>query len=327
VDLSGTTVSRATLHNWDEVKRKGVYDGATVRIAKAGEIIPQVLEVLSELPEGAAPAGPPTTCPSCGGPILRAEGEVALRCPNRFGCPAQLQARVEHFVGKGGLDVDGMGTSLVAQLIAAGLVRDLGDVFLLEHAAIAGLERMGDKSAENVVRGIASVKANLSLARLVTALGIPLVGEVAAQAIAGAFEDFRGFVHATEADLGRLDDLDGVGPKIAGAVRAFLADPNERAVLEKVLAAGVDPKNAARPEGPLSGVRICITGTLSKSREAYKKLIEAAGGHFSTAVTKETQFLVAGDKTGDAKLKSAQKHGARVIDEAGLERLLEKGAP
>ncbi len=324
VELSGTTVARATLHNWDEVRRKGVYDGCTVLIQKAGEIIPQVLEVVSA-PAPDRVVTPPAHCPSCQAPVERADGEVAVRCPNRFGCAAQLLARLEHFVGKGGLDIDGMGPSLIAQLVERGLSKTPAEMLTLDAARLASLERMGEKSAENVVRGIASAKANVSLARLVTALGIPLVGEVAAETVARAFDDFAGFVHASEESLARLDGMDGVGPKIAGAVRDFLADPGERALLEQILAAGWNPRNAAPKDGPLVGVRVAITGTLSRSRDAYKKAIEAAGGTFSPSVTRGTQYLVAGENVGDAKRKAADKHGTRIISEADLETLLAGG--
>ncbi len=325
VELSGTTVSRATLHNWDEVRRKGVYDGCTVLIQKAGEIIPQVLEVLSA-PHDAQVAEPPTTCPSCGTALSRGEGEVALRCPNRFGCPAQLLARLEHFAGKGGLDIDGMGPALVAQLVEHALVRSPADLLGLDVARLVALERMGEKSADHVVRGIASAKTNVSLARLVTALGIPLVGGVAAETVARAFDDFAAFVAASPESLARLDDMQGVGPKIAAAVKTYLADPGERAILEGILAAGWNPQNAAPKDGPLVGLRIAITGTLSKSRDAYKRAIEAAGGQFSTSVTKGTQYLVAGENLGDAKRKAAEKHGTKIIGEAELETLLSTGS-
>ena len=324
VELSGTTVARATLHNWDEVRRKGVYDGCTVLIQKAGEIIPQVLEVVSA-PAPARVAAPPAHCPSCQTPVERTSGEVAVRCPNRFGCAAQLLARLEHFVGKGGLDIDGMGPSLIAQLAERGLAKAPADLLTLSAGDLASLERMGERSAENVVQGIASAKANVSLGRLVTSLGIPLVGEVAAETVARAFDDFAGFVRASAESLARLDDMDGVGPKIAGAVRDFLADPGERALLEQILAAGWNPRNAAPREGPLEGLRIAITGTLSKSREAYKKAIEAAGGQFSPSVTRGTHYLVAGESVGDAKRKAADKHGTRILSEAELETLLSGG--
>ncbi len=324
VELSGTTVARATLHNWDEVRRKGVYDGCTVLIQKAGEIIPQVLEVVSA-PEPARVAVPPTSCPSCQTPVERAGGEVAVRCPNRFGCPAQGLARLEHFVGKGGLDIDGMGPSLIAQLVERGLARAPADLLTLDAERLSSLDRMGERSADNVVQGIAFAKANVSLARLLTALGIPLVGEVAAETVARAFDDFAGFVHASDESLARLDDMDGVGPKIASAVKDFLADPGERALLEQILAAGWNPRNAAPKEGPLVGLRIAITGTLSKSRDAYKRAIEAAGAQFSPSVTKGTQYLVAGDNVGDAKRKAADKHGTRILSEADLEALLAGG--
>jgi len=325
VELSGTTVARASLHNWDEVQRKQVGPGDTVLIEKAGEIIPQIVAVTARASHQVF--APPTHCPSCGEPLVRAEGEVALKCVNKISCRAQLVEGVQFFAHRDAMNIDSLGPKLVFQLIERGLVRDVADLFDLRVEQLAELERMGQKSAENVVRALETARREATLSRLLIAIGMPHVGEVAARAIAARFADLRALVDAPPAELrAQLESVRGVGPVIAGAVADFLAEPRNRAVLEKLVARGVNPKEPQRKVGgPLAGLSFCVTGTLSKPRGEVKKDIEAAGGRFVTGVTKETHYLVAGGDTGESKLAAARKHGTKILDEVGLYVLIKGG--
>jgi DNA ligase (NAD+) len=323
VELSGTTVSRASLHNWDEVSRKGVGTGDVVLIEKAGEIIPHIIAVTER--RSAAPFAPPTHCPSCGETLLRAEGAVALRCINKLSCQAQLVEGVQFFAHRHAMNIENLGPRLVAQLVERGLVADVADLFDLTIEKLLPLERMAEKSAHNIVEGLDKSRREATLSRLVIAMGIPHVGEVAARAIAGEVRSFDALLRLSREDLAALlEELRGVGPVIGQAVADFLAEPRNRSVLEKLRERGVhpvEPERATR-EGPLAGKAVCVTGTLSKPRGEVKVDIEAAGGRFASAVTKGTDYLVAGADTGEAKLLAAKKHGTQVIDEEELYRLL-----
>ncbi len=324
VALSGTTVSRASLHNWDEVARKDVRVGDTVLVEKAGEIIPQVVTVIVEQrPPGTEPYPIPTRCPSCESPLRRREGEVALRCENREGCTEQLRQSIAFFAQRDAMNIEGLGEKLVAQLVAARLVRDPSDLYQLTAAQLAALDRMGDKSAQNLVENVARSKPQ-SLTRLLTALGIPLIGEVAAAAVADRFGALATMMEREPSSLREaLLEVPGFGDERARAVAEWFGDARNRAVVERLRAAGVDPVAHRRPStGPLAGKSLCVTGTLARPRDEVKAAIEAAGGRFVSSVGKGTDYLVAGEKTGAAKRTSAEKFGVRVIDEATLERLL-----
>lgn len=327
VDVSGTTVSRVSLHNWDQVGRLGIGDGDRVLIEKAGEIIPQVLAVTerAETPRWHAP----NRCPFCDDTLVREDDKVVLVCPNRLGCPAQRQAALEFFGGRGQLNIDGLGEKIVAQLLDAGLVRDVADLFDLTAAQLGRLERFGELSAANLVAAIAKAKADATFSRLLAALGIAHVGGVVARPIAARYGRLSALVAAADATtsdelVAQLTEIEGVGAIIAGAVDRFLRDPHARAVLDKLLARGVDPAEpvATAVDGPLTGKTLVVTGTLTAPRGEIHKRIEAAGGKVAGSVTKKTSYLVAGEDTGKAKLEAAAKHGVPVVDEAGLERLL-----
>jgi DNA ligase (NAD+) len=293
-----------------------------VLVEKAGEIIPQVLAVVQR-GEGASPAAPPSSCPSCGATLEPREGEVALRCPNRLGCPAQRREAIEFCCGRGQMNIESIGPKLVAELVSSGLVQDVADLFDLTVEKLAPLERMGEKSARNVVESLERARREATLGRLLAALGIPLIGGVAARAIAARFQSLEALLGTAPAELREaLDAIDGVGEKIAESVTAFLSDPTTRAVLAKLEARGLSPREPQATQGPLGGRKFCVTGTLSRSREQVRADIEAAGGRFVAAVGKGTDFLVAGDKTGEAKRGAAAKHGTRVIDEAQLYRMI-----
>lgn len=332
VAVSGTTVSRVSLHNWDQVGRLGIGTGDRVLIEKAGEIIPQVLGVTerADTPRWSAPAA----CPDCGTALVRAEERVVLCCPNRLGCPSQRQATFEFFAGRGQLNIDGLGEKIIAQLLAAGLVADVADLFDLTADALAGLERLGETSAKNLATAIAAARDNATATRLIAALGIPHVGGVVARAVAARYRRLSALLAAADATtsevlVAELEELEGVGGVIARSIDAFIRDPHARAVLDKLIARGVDPlePEVARAEGPLAGKVIVVTGTLGAPRPVVQQRIEAAGGKVAGSVTKKTDYLVAGADTGKAKLEAAAKHGVAVIDEAALEALLAGGAP
>src|SRR5262249_35548779 len=245
-----------------EVARKGVGAGDRVLVEKAGEIIPQIVAVVER---GAGQRfTPPTACPSCGETLVRAEGEVALRCPNRLSCRAQPVEGVQCFASA--MDLENLGPKLVAQLCERGLVRDVADLFALRAGALADLDRMGEKSAENIVRGIEKARREATLSRALSALGIPHVGEVAARAIAQRFERLGELIRLLPEELAaRLEGVRGLGKVIAGAVAAFFADARNRAVVEKLVALGVDPAEPrGKASGPLAGKSFCVTGTLSR---------------------------------------------------------------
>ncbi len=327
VEVSGTTVQRVSLHNWDQVARLGIGDGDRVLIEKAGEIIPQVLGVTERAATARWTA--PAACPSCGAALERSEDRVVLACANRLGCPAQRLAAIEFFAGRGQMNIDGLGEKLVAQLVDAGLVTDVADLFDLTVEPLAGLDRMGEQSAKNLVAALAAARGQATFGRLLAALGIAHVGGVLARPIAARYGSLSRLLAAADATtseelVAQLVEIEGVGEVIAVAVDRFLRDPHARAVMDKLVARGVDPAEpvAAPATGPLAGKTFVVTGTLSAPRPRIQARIEAAGGKVTGAVTKKTDFLVAGADTGKTKLDAASKHGVPVLDEAGLERLL-----
>ena len=327
VEVSGTTVSRASVHNWDQVARLGLGKGDRVLLQKAGEIIPEILGVTEK---GPGPAfEPPTTCPACHAALEREEGRVALMCPNHIGCPAQRQGAIEFFASRHQMNIDGLGEKVVEQLVEAGLVSDVADLFDLTDDQLLGLERFGKLSAQNLVAAIAHAKAHATFSRLLSALGIPNVGGVLAKSIAqryGRLSSLRASAEAktTEELCAELTAIAGIGDVVAAHVDTFLRDPHVVVVLDKLAARGVDPEEpaVAITEGPLTGKTLVVTGTLSRPRADVQKAIEAAGGKVAGSVSKKTSYLVAGTDTGTAKLEAAAKHGVTVIDEAELDRLL-----
>ena len=323
VDLSGTTVGRASLHNWDEVARKDVRIGDTVLIEKAGEIIPQVLMVVKEKrPADAQPVLPPVACPVCATALARNEGEVAWRCPN-YECPEQVRQRLIFFAHRATMNIDGLGEKLVAQLVEKQLVRDTADVYRLTVEQLVELDRFGKKSAENLVAAIERSKG-VTLTRLLTALGIPLIGGVAAAAVADRFASLSAMVEAEPESLrAALVEVPGFGEERAQAVAKFFADTRNKELVKRLREAGVDPVEHRRSAtGPLTGKKFAITGTLSRSREAIKADIEAGGGKVVAAVGKSTDYLVAGENLGDAKRKGAEKFGTKILTEPELAKLL-----
>ena len=330
VPLSGTVVARASLHNIDYVREKDVRIGDTVSIEKAGEIIPQVIGVaLERRPEGTVAWSPPTQCPACNSAVKRVEDEAALRCPNAR-CPGRVKAGIFYFTRRGAMDVDRLGWSLVEQLVETGLLRDVGDIFALpqRREELLALPRMADKSVDNVLAAIAEARTGRTFARLLTGLGIPLVGNVAAGAIAERFPDLPALLAIEPAAFAEtLGEVHGIGPKIADSMARWLGDADNRALLEKLRELGVSSTAppAAITDGPLSGSSFCVTGTLSEPREQVHALIRAAGGVIHERVGKGTTYLVAGDKVGASKLEAAEKRGTKVICEPELRALLAGG--
>lgn len=323
VELSGTTVKRASFFNWNQIRRLDVAVGDTVLIEKAGEIIPYVLTVL-ERGADREPVTEPTVCPSCQTELIREEGQVALLCPNIFGCPVQRARSIEFFCKRDAMNIENLGPKLVEQMCERGLVADVADLYDVTVEQLVELERVGEKSAQNVVGAIQKSKETATLSRLLTGLGMPGIGEVWAQAIAQTFRTFEALLAVTPDELfAKLLAVHGFGDERASAVRDFFADARHRAVLDKLVARGVSPSEPiVVREGPLGGLRFCITGTLSKPRGEVQADIEAAGGVFDKSVKKGTNYLVAGADVGAAKLKDAEKKGTRVIDEEQLGQLL-----
>ncbi len=325
VEVSGTTVQRVSLHNWDQVARLGIGTGDRVLIEKAGEIIPQVLGVTerADTPRWTAPP----VCPSCGHALERAEDKVVLACPNRLGCAAQRLAAIEFFAARGLMNIDGLGEKIVIQLVEAGLVKDVSDLFVLTVEQLLTLERFGEQSARNLIAAIAASRDKATFSRLLAALGIPHVGGVVARPIAARFGRLSALLAAAadpEALTAQLNEIDGVGDVIARAVAHFMADPHAREVMQRLIDRGVDPVEpvAAPATGPLAGKTLVVTGTLSVPRGEIQARIEAAGGKIGGSVSKKTHYLVAGAETGQTKLDAAAKHGVPVIDEEALSRLL-----
>jgi DNA ligase (NAD+) len=321
VFVSGSTVSRATLHNEEEVHRKDIRVGDHVVIEKAGEVIPAVVEVVTDRRTGEeTPFRMPEACPSCGGPVLREEGQVALRCTNPS-CQAQLRRRLEHFAARGAMDIEGLGESMVGQLVDAGLVRDLPEIYQLTAEHLLGLERMGEKSAANLLAGIAASRER-PLWKLLFGLGILHVGATAARKLAARFRTMDRLAAATGEELKSTED---VGDIMAASISQWFANPKVTELLDKLRAAGLnfgerDP-DAAPADGPLAGTTWVLTGTLSVPRDAAAEQIRRAGGTVSGSVSKKTTYVLAGAEAG-SKLDKARKLGVTILGEDEFRRLL-----
>jgi len=325
VQLAGTTVSRASLHNEQIIGQLDVRIGDQVTIEKAGEIIPQVVSVLHSARGGEERSfAMPEKCPVCGTPVERVPGEVAVRCPNRR-CPEQVKGAIFHFSRRFAMDVDRLGEALIEQLVAREFVRDVADLYVLTAETLESLERMGKKSAENVLVSIERSKTR-TLDRLLTGLGIEHVGQVAARQLAEAAGSLATLLAWTEEEtLAHVGAIAGFGPKLVESVRAYLVDPEARALLERLQKLGVSraqPREEAM-SGPLSGSSFCVTGVLSRRREDVHADIRARGGEVHDKIRQGTTYLVTGEKVGKSKLDAAKKFGTKVLSEAELEKMLE----
>ncbi|OHB57792.1 MAG: DNA ligase (NAD(+)) LigA [Planctomycetes bacterium RBG_13_44_8b] len=311
--LAGTTVKRASLHNFDELKRLDARCGDTVLIEKAGEIIPQVVEVKKEYrTAGAEPFKIPKKCPICGSAVAKDEEGVYIRCVNRD-CQGQLKERLRYFAGRDQMDIEHLGPALIEQLVDAGLVESFADIYLLEKSELLELERMAEKSAANVIEAIVKSKTR-PLWRFIAALGIRHIGGQSAQILA---EHFGSLEALRNADGEALDAIDQIGPAMAESVYEYFRSPQNRKVIDGLLAAGVKPEKPkrVRSTGKLAGKSVVVTGTLENfSRQQAEQAIKQAGGKTSSSVSKKTDFVLAGKDPG-SKLDKALQLGVKVIDE------------
>jgi DNA ligase (NAD+) len=323
--LSGTTVQMATLHNEQEIARRDIRPGDVVIVEKGGDIIPKVLgPVIAERPAGLESWRMPSACPSCGSTLVKPEDEVVWRCENAS-CPARLRRGLLHFASRRAMNIEGLGESLADQLVASGLVGDYADLYALSVDALAVLERMGRKSAANLVKEIdASRRADLW--RLLHGIGIRHVGEGGARALASAFGRMEAIRRAPVEALGTVPD---VGPVVARSVRSFFDEPRNAALIDRLAAAGVRMEDAAPPAGrtgpgPLAGQTYVITGTLdAMSREAAAEALQAQGARVSSSVSRKTTGVIAGKDPG-SKLDKARAAGVPVLEEAEFLALIMK---
>ena len=322
VFVGGVTVTNATLHNEDEIRRKDVRIGDTVTVRRAGDVIPEVVAVIAERrPRNARVFKMPTQCPVCGSQVYREEGEAVARCTGGLICAAQRKQALLHFAGRRALDIEGLGDKVVEQLVDGGLVQTPADLFKLGTDTLAGLERMADKSAANLVAAFERARST-TLERFIFALGIRHVGESTARDLARYFGKLDPIIGAAEDELLQVPD---VGPVVAASIAHFFAEPHNREVVEQLRAAGVhwtESEPVREPVGRLAGKTFVITGTLpTLKREDAKSMIEAAGGKVSGSVSKKTDYVVAGDDAG-SKLAKATELGVTIIDEAKLTKIL-----
>jgi DNA ligase (NAD+) len=320
VFIGGTTVSRATLHNMDEIDRLGVKIGDWVEVERGGDVIPKVTRVIEdqEHPRGHKSFHMPERCPICGGHVVRIEGEVDHRCVNA-NCPAKLRETIRHFASRGIMNIEGMGDATVTQLTDRELVRNVADIYKLTKDNLLSLERMGDKSAQNLLDEIEASK-KLPLERVIYGLGIRFVGERTAQFLAEHFGSMDGILNATEE---QLQEVDEVGPRIAQSIVEFFQEPRNRDLIEQLRAAGLTFSGKKRQRGTaLAGKTFVLTGTLAHfTRDEAKKIIEDAGGRVSGSVSKKTDYVVAGDDAG-SKLEKAKELGVKVITEQEMQQLV-----
>jgi DNA ligase (NAD+) len=313
VRVRGVEITHATLHNEDEVIRKGVRIGDTVVIQRAGDVIPQVVGPLSERRTGDEhPFVMPTTCPVCGSEVVRLEGEVAHRCLN-LSCPARIKESIRHFVSKSGFDIDGFGTKLVEQLVDRDLIKSVSDIFHLDRKTLIGLERMGEKSAENLLSAIEKSKS-IPFAKLLFALGIPEVGEHAAELLAQAFLTLKDLMDASEEDLRAIPEI---GPRTAEGIVDFFSNPANKEMIAELCAVGVQPHIAAVPASEqLAGKRFVLSGTLaSMTRSEAREQIVRLGGAVSASVSARTDYIVVGENPGSKAQKALDLNIAILSEE------------
>jgi len=322
VEINGVIVKNATLHNFDFIAEKDIRVGDRVLVKRAGEVIPYIIGPVVDARSGKEKTyKPPTKCPACSQAVEHFEGEVAWYCMNAA-CPAQLVRNIEHFVSRGAMDITGLGIKIVEQLIEAGLVKDVADLFTLNKDQLLELEGFAEKKAENLLGSLEQAKGQ-SLNRLLAALGIHGVGEVMAGDLSRAFGDLSTLSNASAEEL---QQIEGVGPNIAESIVDWFAQPVNQKVLKKLKAAGVDPtmqKDEKKKEGALSGLTFVVTGTLpTLSRDGVKEFIESNGGKVTDSVSKKTSYLVQGENPG-SKAEKAKSLGVKILDEAGLRELIQ----
>ncbi len=329
VNVGGVTISRSTLHNFEEIKRLGLKIGDTVIVGRAGDVIPQILQVLSDLRTGSEKEFRiPTKCPMCEAPIIKEEGGIVYRCSNKK-CFAINRRAVYHFVSKPAFDIVGVGPKIIDRLLEEGLIRDAADLFELKEGDLAALERFGDKSAENIINSIQTRK-KIELPRFIYALGILHIGEEMADVLARyllKIKDIKkptGLLKAMEKiSLEELESLHDIGPKVALSIKNWFSEKHNQKLLEKLEKVGIELIKPQIKESKLTGKTFVLTGTLkSMSREEAKELIKRLGGHVSSLVSKNTNFVVAGNEPG-SKYKKAKAMGIKVIDEAEFLKMVQ----
>ena len=320
VELAGVTVSNVSLHNEDEVRKKDVRVGDTVLIERAGDVIPYLVQVVAaKRPPDAEPFHMPTHCPACGAKAFRPEGEAIWRCTN-LACPAQLKERLFHFGSRRAMDIEHLGETTIGQLVDRGMVRDFADLYSLTVVELAGLERLAEKSARNLVDAIEASKTR-GLARLLNALGIRMVGERAAQLLASRFGSMDKLLAATEDEI---NEIHGIGPQIAQSVARFFAEPRNRKTIERLRQAGVVMKEEGLVEGPkpLEGKALVLTGSLrTLTRDQARDLVLRLGGRVTGSVSKKTDYVVVGEDPG-SKADDARRLGVPTLDEAAFLKLV-----
>jgi len=321
VNVGGVTVTNATLHNQDEIKRKDIRVGDTVIVRRAGDVIPEVVRVVPEKrPENTQAYLLPDKCPDCGSDVTRVKDEAVIRCTGGLFCPAQHKQALQHFASRRAMDIDGLGEKLVEQLIDNELVKNIADIYSISHEQWAGLERMGKKSAENMIKALEKSKST-TLANFLYALGIREVGETTAGILAQHFGNIDKLMQATEADLQKIPDI---GPVAAQQIVAFFQQSHNREIIQRLQTVGVHWAAQTEPQtaDSLVGQTFVLTGTLSTmTRTQAKSRLQNLGAKVSGSVSKKTHCVVAGEKAG-SKLKKAQDLGVKIIDEAGLIALL-----
>jgi DNA ligase (NAD+) len=324
VKIGGVTVSRSTLHNWDEIRRKDIKIGDTVVVERAGDVIPHVVMVVREKRTGREKSFPlPEKCPACGSEVIREQGEVAVRCVSLH-CPAQLQEKIIHFASRGGMDIEGLGEKNVELLYSRGLIKHFEDIYKLKKEDLLELPRFAEKSAQNLIEAIERSK-HTTLAKFLFAIGILHVGEYAAKLLA---KNFRNLEDLYRISPEKIIQIKQMGEKLSSSLATFFADEKNLRILDSMISLGLDIKNpdfaaGADEELPLKGLSFVITGTLPKPRKEVEDLIENNGGHPSSALSAKTDFLIVGEEPG-SKLKKASALGVRTISYPELLKLIKE---
>ena len=324
--LSGTIVKRASLHNEDIIRNLDIHDGDMLYVEKGGEIIPKIVGVnIEKRIPGSSPISFVSHCPACGALLRRVDGEAAWVCPNKYNCPPQITGKIEHFVGRHAMNIDGIGEEVAEQLFASGLVKNIADIYDLDINKLLSLDRFGLKSAQRIMNGIAESR-NIPFERVIFALSIPFVGETVAKKIAFATKDIDTLM---DMNVEQLSAIDEIGNKIAQSIVEYFAIPENRSIIERLRNAGLQMhtnEDATNMSDILSGKTIVISGIFNHhSRDEYKKIIEANGGKNSGSISSKTSFILAGENMGPAKLEKANKLGIKIINEEQFLSIINSG--